>query len=667
MKKILLSLFIIINFFIINEAKAEIKCEIKTFQVTQNDESPSKGKLLIEKESGSNCKPFKIKLIKNSNNDLNYNYYLDKGELISNNKLSFGENSDKLEIEFNTNYASCEYNEECTYYSVYEEQNEQGSYEVKINSKPGLVSSYFLNENLKRDYQIKMKCEDKDSCGGNFKTLSIKNSNNIISSSCRILTEDSRFGFSPYGDQRGKLIINQNGSPNIELFIPTENCSNKDYFNIIIEDTSSIDEEAESANTRGYHPNQDNISITYQIGEEDCDAISKGVGYCNYGMKIYINKQLAFKNTTNSDHTSKTKILFNCYKSCDTGDEKEWELLQTNLSKNSTTFSTQSTQQTISEDSGCLNSDGNHDSNCYDFLAQIDGLGEETINEQGDKVRVIKDLKNFKIGDYVNQLYTVGIGLLAVFAVVMMITSGVQYMTEGSIFGKSLAKERMTNAGLGLILALSIYLILNTINPELLDVNFGKFDAAKISIIDGPAELDDDGYYVNKKGEPYRVNGQKLKENGQWTPKGTETWKSIVNIDLENIFVNKPGDCSRIGQSCTSLYFSPEIYTKLKNKLIEIQKKCDCKFTITGGSEFWWHNTHSPYNATIDISINPQKGTTGSDIKKLNKTLTCGYTDNFKTAQSSGRFEYKSKSACLSGVLAYAEGGKQPHWHIDFE
>jgi len=56
-------------------------------------------------------------------------------------------------------------------------------------------------------------------------------------------------------------------------------------------------------------------------------------------------------------------------------------------------------------------------------------------------------------------------------AVIMIIWGGIQYMSTDAISGKSEAKNTIQNAIWGLLLAISAWLILNTINPDLVKFN----------------------------------------------------------------------------------------------------------------------------------------------------------------------------------------------------
>jgi len=73
------------------------------------------------------------------------------------------------------------------------------------------------------------------------------------------------------------------------------------------------------------------------------------------------------------------------------------------------------------------------------------------------------------LGKYLTAMFKIGIGIAGVFAVLMIVVGGIQFIGGASNPSeRSAAKEKITNAIFGLILALSSWLILNTINPNLL-------------------------------------------------------------------------------------------------------------------------------------------------------------------------------------------------------
>ncbi len=76
-----------------------------------------------------------------------------------------------------------------------------------------------------------------------------------------------------------------------------------------------------------------------------------------------------------------------------------------------------------------------------------------------------QNVTNF--GDYLKRVYEIGITVTITLAVLYLVIGGFAYMTSGiSITGKEGAKSKITNALLGLALALLSYVILNTISPQ---------------------------------------------------------------------------------------------------------------------------------------------------------------------------------------------------------
>src|SRR3989344_5351889 len=102
---------------------------------------------------------------------------------------------------------------------------------------------------------------------------------------------------------------------------------------------------------------------------------------------------------------------------------------------------------------------------CYQLLAPLPGM---TDFDPGTKVG-----DNGALGRYLNLIIKLVIGISAALAVVMIVIGGIEYMTSELISGK----ERMTQAVLGLLIALGAYALLFTINPDLLSTRLNISDA----------------------------------------------------------------------------------------------------------------------------------------------------------------------------------------------
>jgi len=75
------------------------------------------------------------------------------------------------------------------------------------------------------------------------------------------------------------------------------------------------------------------------------------------------------------------------------------------------------------------------------------------------------------LSSYLNTLYSLGLGIAAGLAVIMILIGGIQYLSTDAISGKEEGKERITSALWGLLLSLCSWIILNTIDPGLLNTN----------------------------------------------------------------------------------------------------------------------------------------------------------------------------------------------------
>ena len=94
----------------------------------------------------------------------------------------------------------------------------------------------------------------------------------------------------------------------------------------------------------------------------------------------------------------------------------------------------------------------------YTMLAPLPGL-EGTINTVDD----------CPFGKYLNIIIKLIMGISAVLAMVMITMGGIQYITSDLVSNKEAGKETITHAILGLVMMLGAFLILNTVNPKLLN------------------------------------------------------------------------------------------------------------------------------------------------------------------------------------------------------
>ena len=109
-------------------------------------------------------------------------------------------------------------------------------------------------------------------------------------------------------------------------------------------------------------------------------------------------------------------------------------------------------------------------------------------------------------GELISNIYVFGMGLVAISALVVLVAAGVWYMSAGDNAGRAgEAKKWMGNAIFGLVLALLSWLILFTINPNLLkkaSLNLQQADTTPKTATETFSSCDVSGLNVICAGQP---------------------------------------------------------------------------------------------------------------------------------------------------------------------
>ncbi len=93
----------------------------------------------------------------------------------------------------------------------------------------------------------------------------------------------------------------------------------------------------------------------------------------------------------------------------------------------------------------------------YKLLEPIPYYGSQLVPGEG-----------IGLSTYLEAVFAFGISIAGILAVAMIVIGGIQYMTAyGNSSAVENAKDRITQALLGLLLAVAAWLILYTINPDL--------------------------------------------------------------------------------------------------------------------------------------------------------------------------------------------------------
>ncbi|MFA6586129.1 MAG: pilin [Candidatus Paceibacterota bacterium] len=216
----------------------------------------------------------------------------------------------------------------------------------------------------------------------------------------------------------------------------------------------------------------------------------------------------------------------------------------------------------------------------------------------GEMLTTIDTAGQCPFGNYLNIIIKLILGIAAVLAMVMIVMGGIEYMTSELISGKEAGKETITHAILGLLLALSAYLILNTINPQLLKACLvDQLPDATIVIDDSIPQTPINGKYSNGA-----ILGTKLDDS---IGKILSPCAKVGDTGCLPAYVRVANtECITIGQTnCTSTR------GLVTNNLQTIQWGCKCTLAVTGGTEFWLHGgktgktSHHSNSSTVDLRI----------------------------------------------------------------
>lgn len=276
------------------------------------------------------------------------------------------------------------------------------------------------------------------------------------------------------------------------------------------------------------------------------------------------------------------------------------------------------------------------------YLASASLLAVASIASAGNPsdYLIVKDLPfigtSADFGSYLNGLFQLGIGIAVTLAVVMLVVNGIQYMFSDIPGVKVASKNNLGNIVWGLLLAFSAWLILYTINPNLV-----KFDLVR--------SLDEAADQAINNAPAPNASTTPTEDGAPWPSDAME--RGILRVAGIS---TRPANCTTVGQTgCTSVYglTMPTIegLINLKARCVAVQP--NCVIIITSGTEHWLHSNHNN-NATVDLSADP-----GLSAYLGGVGNACGVT----RTKDGGRFVWEDNSCPWADNPRFA-----PHWHVPY-
>ncbi len=298
--------------------------------------------------------------------------------------------------------------------------------------------------------------------------------------------------FNPYGAFTSGW-FDDDAPKAVRITVHTLNCQGKTIEMSITEhDGNALDDDISELDNRQYKIGASNLlEINTLAGETECETTQDPD--CIYYLSFYTSSGGLDESYDTEDQKTGT-LKYECDTFCDEDwtikaygqgtSGNKWFFYGTSLSDKHGPFDTEALCTTAKTTFESTN--GKAKSGCAtEFVVEetptptpvvVSSIGQP-IGYDGtyNLIEPLGDLKevnkNTPLAGYLNILIKLIIGLGAVLAVVMIVIGGVQYMGSDAFGMKSEAKKRIQGAIVGLIIALASYMLLNTINPDLLRID----------------------------------------------------------------------------------------------------------------------------------------------------------------------------------------------------
>ena len=233
------------------------------------------------------------------------------------------------------------------------------------------------------------------------------------------------------------------------------------------------------------------------------------------------------------------------------------------------------------------------------------------------------------LSTYLPNMFNLMVGIAAGLAFIMITLGGITYATSDALSGKSQGKEWVTNAITGLLVVIGAYVILYTINPQILSFNIGIT-------------------------APVITPGASVVPGTPMTAAQIADDLAVRGMLATGIRVNNTACLTGGTSGCTNMNGLPINAVLGINELGKVVGNFNV--IITGGTE-GGHATHGPGKAIVDLS--PTARLNAELMPKGTNALPYdGYyvTKTFKG--TTAKYTYESLGGNPNGTSSGA------HWHV---
>jgi hypothetical protein len=253
-----------------------------------------------------------------------------------------------------------------------------------------------------------------------------------------------------------------------------------------------------------------------------------------------------------------------------------------------------------------------------------------------------KNNPNFSITDLQNEVVFFIIGILFVFAAYRLGSAGLTKLYSASASSHSESNEKIKAVGVSLIVIVITMGLFSYLGGFSSDFSLKPLSSGTPSTL---------GLVGTPNPNPTGSTDQRLS-----AILSTEDTNRNFLENFQNIQINKKA-CTSIGQTnCTSV---GGMGARTLAMLESLKKTCNCKMTVTGGTEWWLHSRttrHQPGESTaVDLSF----GSRDRDVSKFIYESPL-FKKEVPWSNCYARFSWSGFTFCDE-----KENSSQPrHWHI---
>lgn len=292
----------------------------------------------------------------------------------------------------------------------------------------------------------------------------------------------------------------------------------------------------------------------------------------------------------------------------------------------------------------------------YAVLAPLPGTTQacQVRNSQG----VLVPAECTDLTRYLPNAFNLAIGIAVALAFIAITIGGVMYATSDALSNKSAGKEAIENALWGLLLVIGAYLILQTINPKILDfsLTIDQFTTTNNGGTGTGGTGGGGGVTFSAPCCTYNPTTRVLNGYTLTAAQQQDNIRVIEYLHTNGVEVNNGACSTGAVTGCTNVTGLP---ASAQARLIAMKNACNSAFAgcfveVTGGTE-GGHASHGPNLPVVDISPNASINAYFAKTNPQAKTPVNGTQVNIP---GGGTATYET-----TGANGRATGN---HWHIRF-